>query len=214
MILETATEGQSQYCYVAPQESDASWRDAIVSDDTHCEVSDYGHHNQAIAAAPIAADLIKTAGFDAPAVPHNLDSFVPATSGGGRGFRDPYLLEMIPWFAAVADSNGVRFDPETQLVRHGGWLLETGATDERFKKAEVATAFHDSCLHMFSYKINAFDAQLRKQGESCVLASLCAASSSFSVSCRAPPRYHRPTRWWETPQKRFQFFKGKGTQGR
>ena len=39
------------------------------------------------AATIIAADLVKTAGFDAPAVYHNLGSFAPAVSGRGRGFR-------------------------------------------------------------------------------------------------------------------------------
>ena len=40
----------------------------------------------AFAATLIDADLVRTAGFDAPAAYRNIDSFAPAVSGGGGDF--------------------------------------------------------------------------------------------------------------------------------
>ena len=119
-------------------EPDASLHDALLPDDQYCE-----EHHLAVAATVIAADPSTTAGFEAPAVYQNLDSLVPAVSGRGGRFRGPYFLQLICWFAAAADATGVSFDPDTQLVRQDGWLLETDAAD--------AAAFRNSSLQMASY---------------------------------------------------------------
>ena len=67
---------------------------------------------------------------------------------------------MTPWFAAVADANGVIFESDAQLVRRDGCLSDSEVTDEQINKASDAAAFHDSSLHMVPSKIDASDARL------------------------------------------------------
>ena len=69
----------------------------------------------------------------------NLARIIPAVSARGRGFCDPFLLEMAPRFPAVAVANGVSLDPDTQLVGREGWLLERDATQREIEQAPVYT---------------------------------------------------------------------------
>ena len=82
----------------APGEGDWCGDDgAFPLDEAHGEVP--------VAGATMAADLIKTGGFGAPAVFHNPDGFASTVSGGGRGLRDPHTRGLTPRFSAAADAN-------------------------------------------------------------------------------------------------------------
>ena len=90
LLVEKATDVGIRYVYAMPQAVDASLREAFLSGDEYCEVSEYNEQNIAVAATTIAADLMKAAGFGAPAVCRNPGSFAPTVSGRGRGSFDPY----------------------------------------------------------------------------------------------------------------------------
>ena len=54
--------------YGMHEASDASFRGASLSSGEYGETSEYNEQHMAVAATTVAADLIKTGGFDAPAV--------------------------------------------------------------------------------------------------------------------------------------------------
>ena len=131
----------------------------------------------------IAAELIETGGLDAAAVYRYLDCFIPAATGTGRGFCDPFLLELIPWSSAVAVAGGVTFDPDAQLVRHESWFSEKGSPGcigklrqpwLQSRRVRPVYTWH----HIRSMRLT-YSWQVR--GDSCVLDLKCAFASGFSV---------------------------------
>ena len=66
-----------RYRCATPQEDDASLREAFLPLDEYGKVSEYEGEHIAVAAATVAADLINTVGFDAPAVCLNLGNLAP-----------------------------------------------------------------------------------------------------------------------------------------
>ena len=96
MIMDNADDRQIQYSYTTPQEPDSSPFDTPSSDDHFGEVAESGELQLPIEVAKTAADLIETAGFDALVAYRNIDSFAPAVSGRGEGFRGPHLMDLAP----------------------------------------------------------------------------------------------------------------------
>ena len=147
-LMDNANDGRIQDGYATPREPDALLYEALLPG-AQCEgVAEYDAHQWAFAATATVANLVKTAGFDAPALYRNIDSFAPAVSGWEMGFRDPRLMEMISWFAAAAAANGVTSDADSQLAHRRGWFIEKNATDQGVKREAAAAAFRDSSLQV------------------------------------------------------------------
>ena len=63
MLADDANDGQIQYWYTAPQDSDACLYEAPLPDVQYGEVAEYDDRQLAIAATVIDADLVGTASF-------------------------------------------------------------------------------------------------------------------------------------------------------
>ena len=85
------------------------------------------------AATLIAADSIKTVGFDPPNALQNFEAFSNAISDRGAGIRGNRRLPLAPRYAAMAARNGACVDRNPHIARHVGWFLEQFAPDEDFR---------------------------------------------------------------------------------
>ena len=116
-ILKRRVDGhQFHYGYTTPQDPGAELHEALFPDGAYKEETGYDDVQMAIAATAIAADLIKTGGFYAPAAYRNLGVSAPAISDRGRGFRDPFLTAMIPRFARAAAANLVGWRHRSAMI--------------------------------------------------------------------------------------------------
>ena len=96
LLMEEVTDVEVCRSYGMHEESDASLLGASLSFGEYGETSEYNEQHMAVAATMVAADLIKTGGFDAPAVYRKLDVFATTVSGRRRGFRGPHFLGPTP----------------------------------------------------------------------------------------------------------------------
>ena len=121
MPKEAAPTTGVGYIFTLPQGPGADLHAALLPVGQYDEVHEHSQEQMAVAATMIAADLISSGGFGAPAVYRNMDTFVPAFAGQARGFCNGQLMAIAPWFSAIGAANGVFFDSDTQLVIHEGW---------------------------------------------------------------------------------------------
>ena len=122
MAPDRVETSQIQYgSQTLPQDGGGAITRALLRGERH-EVED-GHDDNQLASAAVmtAADEVRTAGFDQPAVYGDLDLFATAVLGRGVTFCGPKRMALASWCANVATRKGVTLGRSSQPVRHGGW---------------------------------------------------------------------------------------------
>ena len=137
-----------------------------------------------IAATMIVADLVATAGFAAPSVYRNLDSFVTAISVRGTGFCEPQLMARVPCYANVAGRYGAGYESDNEMVCRKGWYLRESATAEEVERAASDSAHFESGLHVIAYHIDAHDTRITETRRTMFAGSFM--RSSFALYTQMP----------------------------
>ena len=184
MLKEAAPTTGVGYVSTLPQGPDADLHAALLSVGQYDEVHEHTQEQMAVAATMVAADLICSGGFGAPAVYRNMNTFAPSISGQARGFCNGQLMAIAPWFAAIGAANGVFFDSDTQLVIQEGWRVSPDAKEEECQQALYAAANFESALQMVAYRANAFDVQM--SGTRRIMCSGFIMRSFFQFFSRMP----------------------------
>ena len=131
-----------------------------TTNEAHFTGGETGNIQRAVAAALIAVDRIRTATYDSPPVPANLDSFfgnIPDRGMGSCGDRPP---ARVPRFANAGVGNGVVFCQGFHVARRGGWFLYECESDAELDQVVLGAANLESSLHLVAYRIGALGVRL------------------------------------------------------